>query len=134
MATGEGSVRIASALSLAVLMACKPSGDASPSGAMPKPAHSGKEAFLPTRLDWAAVQSQGVFASVLAAHGKREMVQVEPVPPNTLVVHLIPVDAIVNMPALQQEGNALKGMWKPDPDGWSPEIEVRIEPAASASR
>src|SRR5207244_13263775 len=66
------------------------------------------------RLEWAAVQSQGVFASVLAAHGRREWVLVEPQPPNTLVVHLIPIDAVVNMPALQQEGNFLKGMWRPD--------------------
>ena len=89
---------------------------------------------MPTRLEWAAVQSQGVFASALAARGRREWVLVEPQPPNTLIVHLIPIDTIVNMPALQQQGNALKAMWKPDRDGWSPEIEVRIEAGGAASR
>ena len=56
---------------------------------------------------------------------------VEPQPPNTLVVHLIPVDADVNLPALQQEGNFLKSLWKPKRDGWSPVIEVRIEPGGA---
>jgi hypothetical protein len=125
-------MRIAFALSLAVLAACKPPTEVAPGA--PKSPPSGKEAFLPTRLDWAAVESQGVFASVLAAHGRREWVMVKPQPPNTLVVHLIPVDAVVNMPALQQEGTFLKSMWKPERDGWSPEIEVRIEPGGGASR
>src|SRR5205085_336818 len=101
-------------------------------GGSPPP--SGKETFFPTRLDWAAVQGQGIFASILAANGRREWVMVETQPPNTLVVHLIPVDAVVNMPALQQEGNFLKGMWNPERDGWRPVIEVRIEPGGAAGR
>jgi len=59
---------------------------------------------------------------------------VEPQPPNTLVVHLIPVDANVNMPALQQEGDFLKSMWKPERDGWVPEIDIRIEPGGRGGR
>src|SRR2546426_12691943 len=127
-------MRIAFALILAVLAACKARIDAAPQADTPKTAPSGKEGFLPTRLDWAAVQGQGVFASVLAAHGRREWVMVEPQPPNTLVVHLIPVDANVNMPALQQEGNFLKSMWKPERDGWIPEIDIRIEPGGGRGR
>jgi len=120
-------------LTVALLAAaCKQVPEAPPDAGPHLP--SGKEAFLPTRLDWAAVQGQGVFSSVLAANGRREWVMVEAQPPNTLVVHLIPLDTVVNMPALQQVGNTLKGMWKPERDGWSPVIEVRIEPGGSASR
>ncbi|SRR5713101_2230586 len=125
-------MRMLLALCFSVVAACRQFPDAARDAGSQPP--SGKDAFLPTRLDWAAVQSQGVFASALAAHGKREWVLVEPQPPNTLIVHLIPVDTIVNMPALQQEGNALKGMWTPERDGWSPEIEVRIEPGGTARR
>jgi len=125
-------MRILLALYLSLVAACKQLPDGARDAGSQSP--SGKDAFSPTRLDWAAVQGQGVFASALAAHGKREWVLVEAQPPNTLIVHLIPVDAIVNMPALQQEGAALKGMWKPERDGWSPEIEVRIEPGGNASR
>ena len=80
------------------------------------------------------MQGQDVFASVLAAHARREWVMVEPHPPNTLVVHIVPVDGFVDMNALQQEGELLKGMWRPDRDGWSPELEIRIEPGGTAHR
>jgi hypothetical protein len=89
---------------------------------------------LPTRLEWAAIETQGVFASLLAAHRNREWVWVEAQSPNTLVVHLIPIDSVVDMPALQHEGTFLKGMLKPDADGWMPEIDIRIEPGGSARR
>jgi hypothetical protein len=66
-------MRIIHALSLGLLMACKAPGDNAP--AVVKQPPSGKDSFLPTRWDWWAVQSQGVFASALAAHGKRDRVR-----------------------------------------------------------
>src|SRR5256885_11973618 len=136
-------MRIVLALSLFVAAACKApaivaqasaaQANAPPNAGSQQQPPSGAVAFRPTRLEWAAVQSQGVFASVLAANGRREWVLVEPQLPNTLVVHLIPIDAVVNMPNLQQEGMFLKNMWKPERDGWSPEIEVRIEPGGSTN-
>ena len=103
-----------------------------PPPALPK--EPAMAAYTPTRLDWSAVETQGVFASVLAAHGKREWVWVQTQAPKTLVLHLVPVDALVNMPDLQRDAEYLKSLRKPDPDGWNPEIEVRIEVAGSGRR
>ena len=125
-------MRIRPAVSLALIfVACK---EPAPPPPPPPPTPSGKAAYLPSRLEWTAVQAQGVFGSALAAYGKREYVVVEAQQPNTLVIHLIPIDAVVNMQALQQDAEALKGMWVPEADGWKPVVEVRIEPAGSARR
>ena|SRR5438105_4651866 len=137
LAKGE-DMRILLVSSLLVAAACKAPANAAPANATTDAGSehqppSGASAFRPTRLEWAAVESQGVFASVLAANGRREWVFVEPQLPNTLVVHLIPIDAVVNMPNLQQEGMFLKSMWRPERDGWSPVIEVRIEPGGSTN-